>query len=126
MVSDDRRAVAILCSAASCSEASRSSVQGGGPLLYQWASDSTKKRCPRSPTRWARAPSSSTTAGQSAITSQLTHYECVAAKSLGVTVNPQYGEFDYKGFQVVPAPPTLAADPNPTPSATPVQLQPHC
>jgi hypothetical protein len=67
-----------------------------------------------------------TTAGQSAITTQLTHYECVAAKSLGVTVNPQYGEFDYKGFQVVPAPPTLAADPNPTPSSTPVQLQPHC
>jgi hypothetical protein len=71
-----------------------------------------------------KAPSS--TAGQSAITSQLTRYECLAAKSLGVTVNPQYGEFDYNGFQVVPAPPTLAANPTPSPAATAVQLKPPC
>jgi hypothetical protein len=67
-----------------------------------------------------------TTAGQNAITAQLERYQCQAAKTLGVHVNPQYGEYDYNGFAVVPAPPTLAADPTPSPSGTPALLTPPC
>ncbi len=73
-----------------------------------------------------KTPSSST--AQSAVDAQLTHQQCLAAKSLGVTVNPQYGEYDYDGFSVVPAPPALAAEasPSPSPSASPVKLTPSC
>jgi hypothetical protein len=66
-----------------------------------------------------------TSAGQSALSSKFSHDACVAAKDLDVNVNPQYGEFDYTGFQVVPAPPTLAADPTPSPTAS-VLLTPPC
>lgn len=67
-----------------------------------------------------------TSAGQAAITSTLSHYQCVAAKDLAVTVNPQYGKYDYNGFDVVIVPPTLAADPTPSPVATPPLLTPPC
>jgi hypothetical protein len=66
-----------------------------------------------------------TSSGQSALSSKFSHDACVAAKDLGITVNPQYGEFDYTGFQVVPAPPTLAADPTPSPTPS-VLLTPPC
>jgi hypothetical protein len=67
-----------------------------------------------------------TSAGQSAIASELGHQQCLAAKSLGINVNPQYGEYDYSGYQVVAAPPTLAADPTPSASSTPAVLKPPC
>jgi hypothetical protein len=66
-----------------------------------------------------------TSAGQSALSSMFSHDACLAAKDLDVNVNPQYGEFDYTGFQVVPAPPTLAADPTPSPSSSAL-LTPPC
>ncbi len=66
-----------------------------------------------------------TSAGQSALSSKFGHDACLAAKNLGITVNPQYGEFDYTAFQVVPAPPTLAADPTPSPTSS-VLLTPPC
>jgi len=66
-----------------------------------------------------------TTAGQNAVDSKISHYQCLAAKNLGITVNPQYGVYDYSGFDVVLVPPTLAADP--TPSSTPaVRQTPPC
>jgi hypothetical protein len=71
-----------------------------------------------------KAPS--TSAGQSAIETQLGHQQCLAAKSLGINVNPQFGEYDYSGYQVVAAPPTLAADPTPSAAATPAVLKPPC
>ncbi len=71
-----------------------------------------------------KAPTSS--AAQSQLSSAIGHEQCLAAKSLGVTVNPQYGEFDYASYTVVPAPPTLAANPLPTPSSSPVVLKPPC
>jgi hypothetical protein len=70
------------------------------------------------------APTSS--AAQSQLSSEIGHQQCLAAKSLGVTVNPQFGEFDYASYTVVPAPPTLAANPTPSPSSTPVVLTPPC
>jgi hypothetical protein len=66
-----------------------------------------------------------TAAGQAAISSQLSRYQCLAAKNLGITVNPQYGEYDYHGFTVVPAPATLAADPTPSPTPSAL-LTPPC
>jgi hypothetical protein len=72
-----------------------------------------------------KSPTSSS--GQAAVSAKLSRYQCLAAKNLGVKVNPQYGEFDYSGFQVVPAPPTLAADPTPSPSSsTKPVLTPPC
>ena len=53
------------------------------------------------------------------------HDQCVASKSLGVAVNPQFGEFDYSSYSVVTAPPTLAANPSPSKAAA-VQLTPPC
>jgi hypothetical protein len=71
-----------------------------------------------------KAPTS--TAGQAKLQGQLAHAQCVAAKSLGVQVNPQFGVFDYRSYSVVPAAPKLAADPTPSPTTTPVVTQPPC
>jgi len=68
----------------------------------------------------------STAAGQAAVSAKFSRYQCIAAKDLGVKVNPQFGQFDYSGFVVVPAPPTLAAAPSPKASPSPVQTTPPC
>lgn len=60
-----------------------------------------------------------TQAQQTQLTSQVTHQQCLASKSLGVRVNPQYGQFDYSSYTVVPGQSALAADPNPSPTAAP-------
>jgi len=58
--------------------------------------------------------------------------QCRAAKSLGIQVNPQFGELDYSQVSVIPAPNKLAADPgtaSPSPSASATsspQLTPAC
>jgi SurA N-terminal domain len=56
--------------------------------------------------------------------------QCVAAKSLSIHVNPQYGALDYRAIAVVAAPDKLSAlpgkpSPSPTGTAAP-QLTPHC
>jgi hypothetical protein len=56
--------------------------------------------------------------------------QCRAAKSLGIQVNPQFGELDYGQISVVPARGQLAAvpgppSPSPTGTAAP-QTTPHC
>ena len=61
------------------------------------------------------------------LTVQFNHRECVAAKSLSIQVNPQYGQLDYRTYAVVPAPSTLSAPATPAPSRTPKpQLAPAC
>ena len=63
---------------------------------------------------------------------QFNTYQCRAAKSMGIRVNPQFGELDYSQVSVVPAPAKLAAAPHsasPSPSASPTpspQLTPAC
>jgi hypothetical protein len=58
-------------------------------------------------------------------------YQCRAAKSMGISVNPQFGELDYNQVSVVPAANKLAAagtaspSPSASPSASP-QLTPAC
>jgi SurA N-terminal domain len=71
--------------------------------------------------------------GNSALTALSNKFDtsqCVAAKSLGIQVNPQYGALDYRSIGVVPAPNKLSAlpgapSPSPTGTAAP-QLSPHC
>jgi hypothetical protein len=59
-------------------------------------------------------------------------YQCRAAKSMGIQVNPQFGRLDYSQVSVIAAPNKLAAAPgtaSPSPSATPTakpQLTPAC
>ncbi len=59
-------------------------------------------------------------------------YQCRAAKSMGIQVNPQFGELDYSQVSVIAAPDKLAAAPgtaSPSPSASATaspQLTPHC
>jgi hypothetical protein len=67
-----------------------------------------------------------TSAQESAVDAKLSHQQCLAAKSLGITVNPQYGEYDYAAFTVVAAPSSLAADPTPSPAPSGVKLSPPC
>jgi SurA-like protein len=53
--------------------------------------------------------------------------QCMAAKSLAIRVNPQYGRVDYGQLVIIPAPMTLSAPEGgvPTPSPAP-QLTPAC
>lgn len=56
--------------------------------------------------------------------------QCVAAKSLGIQVNPQYGTLDYRSIGVVASADKLSAlpgKPSPAPTGTAApQLTPHC
>jgi hypothetical protein len=62
----------------------------------------------------------------SAVQTGLSHQLCLAAKGLGINVNPQYGEFNYAAMTVVPAPSTLAAEATPSPAPSGVKLAPPC
>ena len=67
-----------------------------------------------------------------ALGTQFGKSQCLAAKSLGIQVNPQFGELDYSQVSVIPAPAKLAAAPgkaSPSPSASATaspQLTPAC
>jgi len=67
-----------------------------------------------------------TAAQQATVQAGVGHAQCVAAKNLGISINPQFGQYDYGTYQVVLKPPTLAAAPGPTPKASPVVTSPHC
>jgi hypothetical protein len=67
-----------------------------------------------------------TTAEQTKVAGQVAHAQCVAAKSLAVQVNPQFGVFDYRTYSVVLGTPKLAANPTPSPSASQPELKPPC
>jgi hypothetical protein len=64
-------------------------------------------------------------AEQNQLASAVAHQQCLASKSLGITVNPQFGRFDYSSYSVVPAPPTLAANATASKPAS-VKLAPPC
>ena len=57
-------------------------------------------------------------AGQTALQVRVGHAQCLAAKNLGIHVNPQYGVFDYANFQVVVTPSKLSGAGSPSPSAS--------
>jgi SurA N-terminal domain len=60
--------------------------------------------------------SSLSTTSQNAETTALNHAQCVAAKSLSVVVNPQFGKLDYSSFSVTGTPNLLS---KPSGSSTP-------
>jgi hypothetical protein len=58
-------------------------------------------------------------AGQAALQTRVAHAQCLAAKHLGIHVNPQYGVFDYTNFSVVVTDSKLSgAGTSPSPSAS--------
>ena len=65
-------------------------------------------------------------AAATAATSKLNHAECLAAKALNISVNPQFGQLDYAAVQIVPAPVTVTRTAGPTASASPVATAPAC
>jgi hypothetical protein len=70
------------------------------------------------------------TAALETLSSKFDTSQCLAAKSLGIQVNPQYGALDYRTIGVVAAPNKLSAlpgPPSPSPAGTAApQLTPHC
>jgi hypothetical protein len=58
------------------------------------------------------------TAAQTALQTRVNHAQCLAAKNLGIHVNPQYGVFDYTTYQVVAVPNPLSGPGSPSPSAS--------
>jgi hypothetical protein len=60
-----------------------------------------------------------------ALTPAFSHRECVAAKTLNIQVNPQFGALDYSTVSVVAAKSPLSAPPTPKATAKP-QLTPAC
>jgi hypothetical protein len=67
-----------------------------------------------------------TTAEDNTVTAKLTQAECVAAKSLNIQVNPQFGRLDYSQYTVVPVADMLSR-PAGTPSpASTTGLTPAC
>jgi hypothetical protein len=68
----------------------------------------------------------STTAEDNTVTAALTKAECMAAKSLNIQVNPQFGRLDYSQYTVVPVADMLSG-PAGTPSpASTTGLTPAC
>ncbi len=66
-------------------------------------------------------------AAQQALQAKFTTSQCQAARSLGIRVNPQYGQLDYAQIAVVATPSTLSAGSSPAPAVTPApQLTPRC
>jgi SurA N-terminal domain len=62
---------------------------------------------------------------QTALEDKFNKSQCLAAKSLQIQINPQFGELNYSDYSVVPAPPTLSA--TQTSSAAPkVTRNPPC
>ncbi len=60
-----------------------------------------------------------TAAEQQAVSVQFNHGQCLAAKSLNIKINPQFGRLDYTQLGIVPAANTLSAPGTAVPSATP-------
>jgi hypothetical protein len=67
-----------------------------------------------------------TAAAQRALQLKVSHVQCLAAKSLNIKVNPQYGAYDYRQYIVVPATNKLAAASGKKPATQAPQLTPKC
>lgn len=65
--------------------------------------------------------------GLQALSKKLNHSQCLAAKSLTIKINPQFGRMDYSQLSIIPAAQTLSAPQGgiPSPSTAP-QVTPAC
>ena len=66
------------------------------------------------------------TAAQTATTAKLTRAQCLAAKTLQIHVNPQFGRLNYTQYQVVTVPGTVARAEGPAKTASTAGLTPAC
>ncbi len=66
------------------------------------------------------------TSAQTATTAKLTKARCVAAKSLNIQVNPQFGQLNYTQYLVVSAPSMVARTPGPAKATPQSGLTPAC
>jgi len=71
-----------------------------------------------------KAPTSDS--AQSAVTAKLTKARCLAAKSLDIKVNPQFGQLDYNQVAVVTAPSPVSRPPGPAKATSQAGLSPTC
>ena len=67
-----------------------------------------------------------TTAASTAAGNKLNQAECQAAKALDIQVNPQFGQLDYTGYQVVAVSPAVSRTQGPVTSASPIATAPAC
>jgi hypothetical protein len=69
----------------------------------------------------------STPSGQQQLGLKFSHEQCVAAKSLHIKINPQFGRVDYSQLSVIPAATALSSPetPSPAPTSRP-RLTPAC
>ncbi|HJZ03848.1 MAG TPA: hypothetical protein VJ305_24285 [Streptosporangiaceae bacterium] len=65
-------------------------------------------------------------AAQTAAGNKLNQAECQAAKALNISVNPQFGQLDYNGYQVVAAPATVTRPQGPVKAASSPATAPAC
>jgi hypothetical protein len=71
----------------------------------------------------------SSTAQEEALSARFNRDQCLAAKSLNIKINPQYGRLDYSELDIVAAANTLSAPGGAAPSVAPSsapQLSPPC
>jgi hypothetical protein len=70
----------------------------------------------------------SSTSAQQTLENKFDRSQCLAAKSLNIVVNPQFGTLNYSDFSVVLAPTTLSKPQSvaPTPAASRPVLSPPC
>ena len=68
----------------------------------------------------------STTAEDNTVTASLTKAQCMAAKSLNIQVNPQFGRLDYTQYTVVPVADTLSRPAGTPSAASTTGLTPAC
>ena len=66
------------------------------------------------------------TAAQTATTAKLTRAQCLAAKTLQIKVNPQFGQLNYTQYEVVSVPGTVARAEGPAKAASTSGLTPAC
>ena len=65
-------------------------------------------------------------AASTAASNKLNQAECQAAKALNIQVNPQFGQLDYTGYQVVAVSPAVSRTQGPVTSASPIATAPAC
>ncbi len=67
-----------------------------------------------------------TTPAQAATMAKLQRAQCVAAKTLQIQINPQFGQLNYTQYQVVSAPSMVSRPPGPATPAPQSGLTPAC
>jgi hypothetical protein len=67
-----------------------------------------------------------TTPAQAATTAKLQRAQCVAAKTLMIQINPQFGQLNYTQYQVVSAPNPVSGPPGPAKPTSTAGLMPAC